>query len=244
MLHQRFIYIHLLSSHLPANADFSAVAHDRGLLSSSRTAWFDACLCRPISRDLPSSTSVAPKRRSFSPSFTSHLGCPISNPSPCLALILNQGRFPPPALPGFISTTSPSVTPSSPACPSRAAGWASRSPARWAFPCCAVFLFHACHRHYPAEPLGTLFARFPSGGSLPRKLAGSASALIFSRPAQRSFTLRPACSPSPSQDPLYRRLQPLRYLRDCFDCYRLERTLPGGICTHGKTVPLHGALTY
>jgi len=49
----------------------------------------------------------------------------------------------------------------------------------------------------PAEPLGALFARFPSGSSLPRHLGGSASALIFSRPAQRSFTLRPAWSPSP-----------------------------------------------
>jgi hypothetical protein len=98
MLHQRFICIHLLSSHLPANADFSAVAHDRGLLSSSRTAWFDACLCRPTSRGLPSSTSVAPKRRSFSPSFTSHIGCPISRSSLLVALILNQGPFPPSAL--------------------------------------------------------------------------------------------------------------------------------------------------
>jgi hypothetical protein len=96
----------------------------------------------------------------------------------------------------------------------------------------------------PAEPLGALFARFPSGSSLPRKLAGSASALIFSRPAQRSFTLRPAWSPGPFQDPLHRRLQPPRSLCDCSDCYRLERKLPGGIRTHWKAAPLHGALTY
>jgi hypothetical protein len=31
-------------------------------------------------------------------------------------------------------------------------------------------------------------------------------------------------------------------LRDCSDCYRLERQLPGGVRTHWKTVPLHGAL--
>src|SRR5260370_42657972 len=37
-----------------------------------------------------------------------------------------------------------------------------------------------------------------------------------------------------------RRLQPLRYLRDCSDCFRLER-LPGGACTHWKAPPLHGA---
>jgi hypothetical protein len=37
-----------------------------------------------------------------------------------------------------------------------------------------------------------------------------------------------------------RRLQPLRYLHDCSDCFRLER-LPGGVCTHWKAPPLHGA---
>jgi len=34
--------------------------------------------------------------------------------------------------------------------------------------------------------------------------------------------------------------QPLRYLHDCFDCFRLER-LPGEACTHRKALPLHGA---
>src|ERR1019366_4314791 len=37
-----------------------------------------------------------------------------------------------------------------------------------------------------------------------------------------------------------RRLQPLRYLHDCSDCFRLER-LPGGVCTHWKAPPCHGA---
>jgi hypothetical protein len=36
------------------------------------------------------------------------------------------------------------------------------------------------------------------------------------------------------------RFQPLRYLHDCSDCFRLER-LPGGIFTHWKAPPLHGA---
>src|ERR1700738_1665373 len=35
-------------------------------------------------------------------------------------------------------------------------------------------------------------------------------------------------------------IQPLRYLHDCSDCFRLER-LPGGIFTHWKAPPLHGA---
>src|SRR3979411_1242642 len=37
-----------------------------------------------------------------------------------------------------------------------------------------------------------------------------------------------------------RRLQPLRSLHDCSDCFRLER-LPGGACTHWKAPPCHGA---
>jgi hypothetical protein len=33
-------------------------------------------------------------------------------------------------------------------------------------------------------------------------------------------------------------------LYDCSDYYRLERQLPGGLRTHWKTVPLHGAQNY
>ena len=50
------------------------------------------------------------------------LGCPISTSSPRLASVLNQGPFPPPALPGFVGTTSLSVTLRRPALPSRASG--------------------------------------------------------------------------------------------------------------------------
>ena len=34
------------------------------------------------------------------------------------------------------------------------------------------------------------------------------------------------------KDPLHWKLQPLRYLHDRSNCYRLERQLPGGILTH------------
>src|ERR1700680_3630466 len=37
-----------------------------------------------------------------------------------------------------------------------------------------------------------------------------------------------------------RRLQPLRYLHDCSGCFRLELS-PGGIRTHWKAPPYHGA---
>jgi len=42
----------------------------------------------------------------------------------------------------------------------------------------------------------------------------------------------PACTLAKSPgDPLHQRLQPLRYLHDCSDCFRLER-LPGGTLAH------------
>jgi len=42
------------------------------------------------------------------------------------------------------------------------------------------------------------------------------------------------------RDPLRRRLQPLRYLHDYSDYFRLEH-LPGGTLTHWKAPPYHGA---
>ena len=86
----------------------------------------------------------------------------------------------------------------------------------------------------PAESRGAHFALFPHDGSLPRFLGGSASALRLSRPAQRSLTLRPAYLPSHLHDPLHRRLQPLRCLRGCSDCYRLERPCRAGFAPAEK----------
>lgn len=92
----------------------------------------------------------------------------------------------------------------------------------------------------PAELLSACIAFFPRNHSLPHLTAGSASALMLSRPARRSFTLRPAHSPN-HQVILYTEGFSRLSLCDCSDCYRLERQLPGGIRTHRKTVPLHGA---
>ncbi len=76
----------------------------------------------------------------------------------------------------------------------------------------------------PAGPMETYSLVPPIVFGLPRIGGGSAPALRFSRPAQRLLTLRPACSPSRLCDLLHRRLQQLRCLRRCFDCYRVERT--------------------
>ena len=84
----------------------------------------------------------------------------------------------------------------------------------------------------PAEPLGALIVRFPNGGGLPRNSGGSASALPFSRPAQRSLHVTAYALAKSLTDPLHQKLRPVRYLHGRSDCYRLERHLPGGIRTH------------
>jgi len=53
----------------------------------------------------------------------------------------------------------------------------------------------------PAEPVGARVARFPTAGSLPRHMVGSASASLVSRPAQRSLALQPVWSPNRPRRP-------------------------------------------
>jgi hypothetical protein len=48
---------------------------------------------------------------------------------------------------------------------------------------------------------------------------------------------------SPTVTLLHQRASPNRVsFLDCSDCYWLERKLPGGLRTHWKTTPFHGAL--
>src|ERR1700745_813159 len=69
-------------------------------------------------------------------------------------------------------------------------------------------------------------AYFPNDGSLPCIPGRTASAFNLSRPAQRSLIT--ACMLAESlNDPLHRRLRRSRYLLHRYDCYRLERPLPG-----------------
>ncbi len=81
----------------------------------------------------------------------------------------------------------------------------------------------------------------PAVSAFPERVTGSACASSFSRLARRSLALRPAHSRCHRISWLaIRRLQPLRYLHSCSGCFRLERS-PGGICTHWKAPPFHGA---
>ena len=108
--------------------------------------------------------------------------CPVPLPTS----LSNQGPFPPPALPGFLSTMGLSATPPTGlpvlrSSPSSMRAAATTKRARVA-------------SGIPAESVGARGARFPSDGSLPRHSGGSASALSVSRPARRSHLLRPAWS--------------------------------------------------
>ena len=99
-----------------------------------------------------------------------------------------------------------------------------------------------CCRHYPGAAAGlTVSLIHPVVSAFPENPVGSACASSFSRFARRSLALRPAQSRCHriSSHPI-RRLQPFRYLHSCSGCFRLER-LPGGLCTHWKAPPFHGA---
>jgi len=78
----------------------------------------------------------------------------------------------------------------------------------------------------PAEPLGAVTLS-PSDGGLPAAPTRSASAVQFFE-ACSAFTQIPACmlAWSPFCDRC-RGLQPLRYLHDCFDCFRLQWPVAG-----------------
>jgi hypothetical protein len=108
---------------------------------------------------------------------------------------LNEGSFPPPALPGFLGTTSPTDSPSRPAWPSQASGWSFARPrdgvSRVA-PVLVVYVPSSLPRWNCWVPV----ALFPSSGSFPSVTARSASTSAFSRPARRLLTLQPAHSRS------------------------------------------------
>jgi hypothetical protein len=105
-----------------------------------------------------------------------------------LALLPDQGAFPPQALPGFISTTTPSATPRGRLRTSRCRRWPVRYPQATprGFPCRA----HLPCTYMPSPlPRRNRWLRrsfaFTGDDSLPRISGGPASALPFSRPAQR-----------------------------------------------------------
>ena len=99
-----------------------------------------------------------------------------------------------------------------------------------------------CCRHCPGAATGgpTSLIR-PVVSAFPERVVGSACASAFSRLARRSLALRPA---HPHCHQIVARL-PEGFSHfvtsiSCSGCFRLERS-PGGICTHWKAPPCHGA---
>jgi len=118
--------------------------------------------------------------------------------------------------------------PAGPACPSRGPGGCMRTTDR-ASRVATIPLFHACRRHYPGGTGRCARRSLPAGGSLPRDVGGSASALQVSRPAQRSLALRPACSLSRPRRPVASEcFRPCRYL------HHPPRLLPAGATVAGR----------
>src|SRR5271169_2967986 len=126
-----------------------------------------------------------------------------------MTLTLNQGPFPPPALPGFAGTAGLSATQAARPVP-RGRPVEGHAPSPHGFP---VLRSISVYRHavvitpvarWALIARGTAYSnRFPvpSGCGLPHPSARSASTLVVSRPAQRSLALRPVGSPSRQSDP-------------------------------------------
>jgi len=91
------------------------------------------------------------------------------------------------------------------------------------FPCCAWSPLPACRRQYPGRSDGTCLL-VPSHQLRPSLDLSGVGSCISRFGACTAFTLlRPAGSPSRHSEPLHQRLQQLRCLGCCSDCYRLER---------------------
>ena len=190
-----------------------------------------ARLARTDSPELPSLSHVAPP--GVSEPVPGRSGSHQS-PSPFLLLapLSTQGPFPPPALPGFISTTGLSATPTGPACPSRESGW--RVPRhRRGFPCCV-------HPPLPCVPPPLPRRNRPVRASLASRPMPAFPVLPAGRLPHHEFRgllgVHSRCGPHSRRaalgGPLHRSASvDVVASINRSDCYRLERQLPGGIRT-------------
>jgi hypothetical protein len=143
-----------------------------------------------------------------------------------------SGPFPPRALPRFDSTMNLSDSPSGPTCPSRASGWVAHPPlgvSRVA----SDLLVQTCRRHYPGGTVAGIISLPWQPRRRPSPWYGRVGSHISIFEACSAFTRVTACLfAGPLFGPFHRRLRRFRYLHRRSDCYRLERKLPGGNCTH------------
>ena len=138
-----------------------------------------------------------------------------------------SGSFPPPALPGFISSYGPVRLPHPATSPSTVARVATPRQ-MWVSPV-SRFTFPACCDHYPGRSDGCIHRLLPRPCSLPRHGGGSASATSLSRPAQTSVALRPAGSLNRPRRPLSRGFSLASYPVKPLVNYQINRQLSGWI---------------
>ena len=109
------------------------------------------------------------------------------------------------------------------------------------FPCCVSMFCHTCCHLYPDETVRGVSRSLAGRRRPPRSTGGSALTLILSRPRRCSRVLRPVWPADPQKGPFPEVLQTIRRLLIRPGCFRLERELPGGICTHDINAPWQGA---
>ena len=113
---------------------------------------------------------------------------PITFPSPSSKAHQKSGSFPPPELPGINGHTTLSDSRTVRCHKQRR----SRDLRPHGSPPITRITLPACRVHYPGGPDRCICRLLPCPHGLPRIGAGSASALLLSRPAQTSLALQPA----------------------------------------------------
>src|SRR5690348_2614783 len=108
-------------------------------------------------------------------------------------------------------------------------------------------MVHFCLHAVANTPAGLMeFVRsyHPTNFGLPRNRGGSAPALVFSRPAQRSLTLRPARSPSRLATLYTRGFSSLVAFTAALIATAWSEPVPGRVYSRCGPPPFHGAPGY
>ena len=144
--------------------------------------------------------------------------------SPTSKACRKSGSFAPPALPGINTRMNPVRLPPGPP-PENDVEAATLIPN--GSPPITCITFPTCCAYYPGGSSGCRCRWLPHSRGLPLMTGGSASALLFSRPARASHALRPVGSLSRPRRPLSRGFSHASYPTKPLASYRIYRLLSG-----------------